>query len=417
MTASPGDQEAEYLGTAQALAEQIWEKRVSLGEDGVTWLRPEPSASASHSQPPINPYLYDGIAGIALFFAALARITGNPEYRERSLLALAPVRRKLAAIVSDPQRAAGLEKVGIGGFFGLGSLVYTFVRIGNLLEEQALVAESADLLKLFTPERIANDSIRDLLLGSAGAILALLALHQALGEGRKGGLGLEVASDCAKHLLSGRSFSENGTDVWYTLPGLPPLTGLSHGAAGLGAALLRLYEKTKAPELWEAAEKCLSFERRAFHAEHRNWRDTRYPGKLHFETSWCYGAPGLALGRLCTLHILDDAQVREEIRNAIETTRSLPLTPLDHLCCGNLGRVEVLLYAGLKLGDKGLPELAKQLATEVLKRQRTAQGFGWRFNQSPGFFDPTFFTGAAGIGYALLRLVYPRRLPCVLILE
>jgi type 2 lantibiotic biosynthesis protein LanM len=415
MTPPPLELDADCLGMAQALAEQIWKERVHTRDGGVTWLKPEPAeAPASGS---INPYLYDGTAGIALFHAAFAFVTGNPEYRERSLLTLAPIRRRFAEIVADPERAAALERVGIGGCFGLGSLVYSYVRIGHLLEEPELVTEAADLSRLFTPERISNDSIRDFLLGSAGAVCALLALYRALEEGREAERVLEIACDCARNLLAGRILSEDGAPVWPTLPGFPPLTGLSHGAAGLCAALLRLHEQTREPQLWEAAQECLAFERRTFHPEHGNWRDTRDPHKLHFATTWCYGAPGIALGRLGTLSVLDDPQVRAEIRSAVETTRSLPLTPLDHLCCGNMGRTEVLLYAGSKLGDEELPALARQLAAEVLDRQKTVGGFRWRLDQRPGFFDPTFFTGAAGIGYALLRLAAPRRLPCVLILE
>ena len=40
----------------------------------------------------------------------------------------------------------------------------------------------------------------------------------------------------------------------------------------------------------------------------------------------------------------------------------------------------------------------------------------WRTTMSPDLFDPTFFTGAAGIGYVLLRLADPS-LPCVLALD
>ncbi|HET6935875.1 MAG TPA: lanthionine synthetase LanC family protein, partial [Candidatus Angelobacter sp.] len=32
-------------------------------------------------------------------------------------------------------------------------------------------------------------------------------------------------------------------------------------------------------------------------------------------------------------------------------------------------------------------------------------------------FNPTFFRGVAGVGYSLLRLLYPEMFPCVLLLE
>jgi lantibiotic modifying enzyme len=60
-------------------------------------------------------------------------------------------------------------------------------------------------------------------------------------------------------------------------------------------------------------------------------------------TSWCHGAPGIGLARLGSLPILDTAEIRQEIAVAINTTQQFGLHNIDHLCCGNFGRMEVLL--------------------------------------------------------------------------
>lgn len=404
---------ADLVAAAKDLARRIWEHRVYTKDGSVTW-RPLPTP---HGPATVDPFLYDGTAGIALFLAALGKVTEEDDHRQQSLQAIAPVRKKLATLVADPERAAKLKGLGIGGFVGLGSLIYSFLRIGQLLDDAELIQQSRDVVRLITAERIESDPIRDVLLGSAGALLALTTLHRELAAGDAETL-LDTGHRCARRLLSDRSpFTAAGPRAWRTLPGFPPLGGFSHGAAGICTALLRFYQITGDADLLKVAREGLAFERSLYSPEHKNWRDMRSPNELRFETTWCYGAPGIALGRLGTLHILDDQQIREDIAHGIETTRSKPLTDLDHLCCGNLGRAEILLYAHLKLGGRELRDSAEKLARSVLQRAEARAYLSWRFDMTPEAFDPSLFTGASGVGYTLLRLVYPTALPCILLLE
>jgi len=283
-------------------------------------------------------------------------------------------------------------------------------------KEPALASEAYALLALLTDERIASDESLDVLYGSAGAILALVALSRAVPSAPEGTVAsLEIASACARHLATSRS-PAGEYRAWKTSPLFPPLSGFSHGAAGVCYALLRLYGETGEPWLLEVVAEGLAFERSLYSEERRNWRDLRTPETLRFETAWCTGAPGIALARLGALDVLDDASLREEIHIGLETTERLPLTMLDHLCCGNMGRVEILFHASRCLRDEELRGRAERLAHAVLDRA-SASGFCWRFAQDRETFDPTLFKGAAGIVYSLLRLVAPDDLACLLLLE
>lgn len=111
--------ESDFLATAEELAEQVWSRRGSAADGGVAWLNPEAAAPAR-----LGVHLYDGVAGIAVFLAALGHVLGSGEYRRRSLAALAPARARLAALAADPDRASRLQGLGLGGFRGLGSLIY-----------------------------------------------------------------------------------------------------------------------------------------------------------------------------------------------------------------------------------------------------------------------------------------------------
>jgi len=211
-------------------------------------------------------------------------------------------------------------------------------------------------------------------------------------------------------------WKDNQPAGWRTLPWCSPLGGFSHGAAGICYALFRLYERTKDEALWEAAREGLVFERDLYDPAKKNWRDLRSP-KAGFSVCWCHGAPGVALGRIAALHIMDSEEIRAEINDGLETTRTAALDDLDHVCCGNFGRVEVLHYAARKLGRPDLLEEAFGLAERVLQRARSRGRYGWDQDPTVKIFDPSFFTGAAGLGYSLLRLARPDLLPCVLLLD
>lgn len=388
-----------------------------MGEDGhSSWRGPRrQSMEEPYRMVDLDPHLYGGTSGIAIFFAACERALGGGSYRPLALDTLASVRRKVRGILADPARAERV-KFKLGGVFGIGSLLYSLLRVGIFLDEEELIQEAHELSALLTPEKIEGDELLDLVLGSAGALLALLLLDRvSSGPNRNGMTPLELAEACARHLLARRVSYEDRPRSWVTMKGFPPLTGFSHGASGIAYALLRLYERTGEPGLREAANEAFAFERTHFSPEEKNWRDTRSAEPV-FLTSWCHGAPGIALGRLRVLG-LTDAEVQDEVHLALETTRSCSLTDLDHVCCGNMGRVEVLLAAYQTLGKPELLAEAHEIAHAVLDRATKRGGYGWLPGTAGRLFDPAYFSGAAGVGYTLLRLAGPDQFPCPLLLE
>lgn len=416
-----GQAPAPFLQTALVLAEQIWDRRVHAPDGSITWFRP---ASEARLEPlaktRVDPFLYDGIAGIALFLAAVAYVAPSRENRLRSLDALAAVRKKLCELVAQPERAARITKLGIGGIVGLGSLIYCFVRIGELLGEPDLIREAHALTSMMTPERIDRDEAFDVLSGSAGAILSLLTLDRALTEVELNGrpTPIEIASACARHLIARRLPCEGSFCAWETLAGFPPLPGFSHGASGILYALAKLSERTGDRQALEAARGALDFERSLYFEEHGNWRDMRSTGNLRFSSSWCTGAAGIALARLGALSTALECEVlREDLLHGLQATEAAPLAAIDYICCGNMGRAEVLYQAFLRMGDETLRDSAVSLAAQVLHRAGVDAGFHWRQKMEDGLFDPSFFTGAAGVGYALLRFSCAGKLPSILLLE
>ncbi|MBD0346559.1 MAG: hypothetical protein ICV63_17380, partial [Coleofasciculus sp. Co-bin14] len=92
------------------------------------------------------------------------------------------------------------------------------------------------------------------------------------------------------------------------------------------------------------------------------------------------------------------------------------LQGIDHLCCGNFGRIEVLLVAAKTLGREELFKTACLQASSVVALAEQIGAYKLFDNLPTSVFSPSFFQGTAGIGYELLRLASPEILPSVLLL-
>jgi lantibiotic modifying enzyme len=193
-----------------------------------------------------------------------------------------------------------------------------------------------------------------------------------------------------------------------------PLSGFSHGAAGFALALGELASITRAQRFQEAALAALAYERSTFSPEAGNWRDLRHSGGL-FSMGWCHGAPGIGLSRLRGLRTLEDELLRTELATAVETTSTSGFGMNHSLCHGDLGNLELLMAAGEALGDgERWSQRGSRLAGAILC---SIQETGWQCGTATGVEVPGLMTGLAGIGYGLLRMAAPARVPSVLMLE
>lgn len=402
-----------FLEPAAVIGRQVCEHAARAKDGSIYWRGPA-QLRGQIVAAPLGPHLYPGTAGITIFLAALERTFGEGHYGELCRQGIAPLRRELAGIMAEPARAEDVRH-NIGGLSGLSSLFYALVRIGDLLEDPEFYRDALDLSTLITPKRISEDDNPDVMLGSAGAILALLALDDRMSvRNARGMTPLELASACARNLMS-KQISHRGQRRVWARASRPSVAGFCHGAAGMCCALLRLFARTGQAELKEAALEGMAFERSLFDPERRDWSFT--PGlERRFVNSWCKGAPGILLGRIGALDVCDDFQVREEIRAAVEITRSPELNEVDDVCCGNMGRVDALLHAHGKLSDPDLLAAARELASRVLQRARGRGQLSFH-EKFYNIFDPRLFIGVSGVGYVLLRLARPGTLPCVLAME
>ena len=369
----------------------------------------------------MGPHFYAGTSGVAFFCAAYYRVTGNVEARNLALHSIAPLEMKMLGSAAADHRATAVL---IGGFIGLGSFLYTFTRLAGWLDSPSLVDAATAVSSWVTPDRISEDEKFDIVNGTAGTLLALLAFEKLAAAGASARQrALEMAALCGEHLLCHRATFKSNARGW---PGRarPPISGFAHGAAGIAYALSRLFERTREKSFLDAAEEAFDFERSLYDPQTRTWFDPRFNCPLQ-HVAWCHGAPGIALARLASLDVIDTKALRSDINEALDITVSLPLTPLDDLCCGNFGRVDILHTASQHLQQSDFLYNSWKVATQVLTRA-AANGFYFgtpdqnktqNGTKSTAYFNPSFFRGLSGVGYALLRLIHPRVLPNVLLLQ
>lgn len=403
---APLSQEA-LVARAVAIAAGLRERAIHGPDGSATWLGLSyaPRAQVLQFQP-LGYGVYDGNCGVALFLAALEKVTGGAGFRELALAAL--------HVVETPLRDARIATViaqtsGIGAC-GLGSLAYGLVRAAELLAEPSLLDRAERATALITPQRIAADQAYDVAGGSAGALLGLLALHTA----RPDAAVLRRAMACGQHLLDARVVSPGGARAWPTIDG-KLLGGFAHGAAGIGYALLRLHQVGGAAVFGAAAAEAFAYERELFSPQAQGWRDLRV-AQPTYPRGWCYGAAGIALSRLGGLAVIDDGAARQEIDIAVQAILENDLTgATDSLCCGILGRVDALLVAAATLGRPELRAAAAQLGAFLVARQEQTGAFLLAPGYPPEVELPGLYQGTAGVGYQLLRLACPEVLPSLLL--
>ncbi|MEA2720750.1 MAG: hypothetical protein QOJ39_2614, partial [Candidatus Eremiobacteraeota bacterium] len=339
---------AAYVAAARDIGNELEAASIPARDGSMSWLGLVHHAGADRfALEPLGYDLYGGTAGIALFFAALAHVSGESRFHALALDAVEGLRRRLRAPDAGRELAA---RIGIGGATGVGSIVYALTRMGTLLGEPALRGDARIAAALIGESEIERDDVFDPVAGSAGAILGLLALHHEAPE--EDVLARAVAA--GEHLVRRRTGTP-GKRAWTNFAGVP-LTGLAHGAAGIALALRRLHAATHDERFMNAALEAIAYERATYDPHAGNWPDFRAlatrDGVPGYSVMWCHGAPGIGLARLAMPYgeatFAGDDDV-SEIDAAVAATIAFGVRGPDYLCCGNLGRAELLLQAGVQL--------------------------------------------------------------------
>ncbi|MCC7044010.1 MAG: type 2 lantipeptide synthetase LanM family protein [Acidobacteria bacterium] len=352
-------------------------------------------------------HLYDGSTGAGVFFSALAAVTGQSRWDFAARDVLAPIR---AHADRFPVETLPADEP-VGGSNGLGSVVYGLTVVAALRGDRSWL-DLARRLAAAIPPRLTPFGAFDVVNGSAGAVLALLALHDVTGDAQV----LAAARVCGQHLIDREVTAGPAEGYWPSDDGVR-LLGFAHGTAGVAAALARLSAATGDRVFAQAARRAYRFVRRRQLQDSGNWPiaaagDGSAAGGMM--SGWCHGAPGIALSAIVAAGARPSPAISRGIESALRSVAHWQPASADHVCCGALGRADVLLVAGEQLGRADAVDAARALAVRVVDRARRRghfklSGAGTDYR----VFDPGFFQGLSGVGYELLRLARPSGLPSV----
>ena len=392
-----------FIAEAIRVGERL--KKLALeGRNEVSWVGIGLVNERFWSILPLGTQLYDGLPGIILFLAYLDAITARGDFTLLAKAALATLRRQIKELP---------VVTSIGGYSGLGGIIYVLCHLSILWGKDDLLDE-ADRIVDRLPALIRHDTNLDIISGSAGCLAALLVFYRCRPSERT----LSVAVQCGDHLVKQARSMPQGIGWLVPAVASTPLTGFSHGAAGIAWALLELASLSGQEHFRRAALEGIAYERSLYLPSVGNWPDFRHelaaglpPASRHCGVMWCHGATGIGLSRLGVMKHINDQDTQMEIEIALQTTLKEGFGFGHCLCHGDLGNLELFLQASLDLEESCWKQELRRLSVNILD---SIGRDGWLCGTPSQVETPGLMTGLAGIGYELLRLAEPLRIPSVL---
>ena len=393
-----------YRQEALRLAEELWNDAIRDNKGRPEWLGMDLGADGeSFHFGLIGHSLYSGGSGIALLFARLAQASSGEAadlWRGRAWCCLEAL-AELAERNSNEQLFRLVRDLPYG-ISGTGGVLLAL----HLLEDAEVEGAGilgAHLINQLRPERLLADEGIDLIGGVAGMIAPLLLVGTTRAQ--------ELAAICGERLLSLQLESGGWPNGAVSSQSKRPLTGFSHGAAGMAAALARLSSATGDVRFAQGADRAVAYERSVFVAECGNWPDFRNTNKADaFMLSWCHGAPGILLSR----HAIKEAGMADAAcESELEVARASTLAALTdnrttradapaHLCCGVLGLTSLLRFDALARGISLEPAVAKA-ESALIAHAQTGADYTFFSIDSGSLSLPGLFTGKAGAALSLLE--------------
>ncbi|WP_239647902.1 type 2 lanthipeptide synthetase LanM family protein [Nocardiopsis ganjiahuensis] len=354
-------------------------------------------------------------AGVGLFLTRLHEVTGDRDAGragERSARSTARQVLQMARSADRRTEHGGADAPDPGLLGQIGGAVYHLAHayaVHGAREWPGVMEVGLTALRRCV-DRGAREELGG---GLAGTVLAALSVHAV----HPGSEALDVARQAASRLLDQlgaldrigtRGPAETRTGP---LSGFRP--GMVAGTTGVVHALLCLDSAAPSPRYQEALEELL---------RHEHGLLRRAPS---MDPSWCRGVTGIGLSRIALLESSAVPSARSMATEDLAVVEG-ELTALhfpspgvfrsagdNGLCHGDLGNLEFLLAAAEHRNDTGATVRLRRVVAALCARGRT---HGWRIAPLDTQASLGLMYGRSGIGYNLLRLALPERVPSVLML-
>jgi type 2 lantibiotic biosynthesis protein LanM len=408
-----GDLETRRRRQAAQIIQSIAANAIHADDGSVAWIAPVLTETGWSVQP-LQQDLYNGIAGLALLFGAYLRETeagrADPIRGLDRLFAAALHTLHLYEAKRERLTAEGLKirPDPPGAYLGLGSQIWTYILLADWGLDGGDGIERARKLAEQIPASAAADDVHDLLSGSAGAIVPLLALADKTRDKNY----VTIASQLGD-LLCERAKHQNGHAYWPVTDAPEGMGGFAHGVTGIGWALTHLARATGSARYEQLAQEAFAFEDALFDEQEQYWRDLRKLGGPTTIAAWCHGAAGIGLAHLNLDPTLTHASTRKYLRRAAAATWRMGMGSNHCACHGDLGSWELLDQA-IAAGEAPEELSSSSLLDMILS---SLEQHGPSCGMRGKAFAPGLLPGLGGIAYQLLRAHPEHDLPSILTLS
>lgn len=404
-----GDLEARRRLQVAQIIQAIVANAIHADDGSVAWIAPVLTATGWSVQP-LQQDLYNGISGLTLLLGAYLHETAagraDPIHEVDRLFAAALHTLHLGEAKRErlAEEEMKVRPLPPGAYLGLGSQIWTYLLLAHWGLDGGDGLQRARKLANQVPAAAAVDDVHDLISGSAGAIVPLLALAGKTGDESH----VRIASQLGD-LLHESAKHQDGQAYWPHATSPEGMGGFAHGVTGIGWALTRLARVTGSAQHEQLAQEAFAFEDALFDEQEQNWRDLRMLENSKTAAAWCHGAVGIGLAHLNLDSTLTHASTRKFLHRAAAATWRLGMGFNHCACHGDLGAWELLDHA-IAAGEAPKDLSASYLLDVILTSLEHDAP-----SRSRNAFTPGLLPGLGGVAYQLLRAHPEHDLPSILI--
>lgn len=402
-----GSDKNKRMHQAEQIADWVC-SRAFIKDSDVSWTGLHFWDSGYWSPKPCEMYLYDGIAGIAVFLAKYLQVSCDEKEKknkkdfedelqklrwEKCKKICKLLWQKLKHYTDELHGQQELpESLKTGIYEGESSIVYAYLLLYEITGEDDWIAWAKKHFEVIC-RLIPKDTAFDLLNGNAGAAITALKLYKVTGEEFYLETAVQIEADLWQKVLR----TEHGCG-WKLARTEVPLGGMAHGNSGFLMMYADLYENTKDAAYLKKINELISYEDSLYSEEMENWLDLRNVSVKHVVNGWCHGAPGILLTRMRLLELMpEDKTLREDLDKAVNALFYGDRDGKVCLCHGLAGNLLIM-----KDYLKHYPDetLQMQYETDWMRLLETLEDK--RNLIVTERFHPGFMNGIVGVGMALL---------------